>query len=333
MASVSSAAPSIRARSRVLVSGGAGFIGSHLCERLLAEGYSVIAVDNLSSGQVANLGAVLDDPEFTLLQQDITLPSLAQEACLNGALAAVVHLACPASPRDYLQHPIETLRTGSQGTLNLLELAVQKRARFVYASTSEVYGDPEVHPQPESYWGKVNPTGPRAVYNESKRFGEAAVTAYRRHRGLDSGIVRIFNTYGPRMRTDDGRVIPTLVSQSLAGAPLTIHGTGQQTRSFCYVDDLVCGLVHMLQSGQAGPVNLGNPEEISIVELAEVISEVTGSVSRVSVTSALQDDPVRRRPDISAAARLLGWEPQISLHEGLLRTVQWFRKHSTVAVG
>jgi dTDP-glucose 4,6-dehydratase len=293
----------------------------------------VIAVDNLSTGRITNLDAVLDHPRFTLLQQDITSPSLAQEPPLDGPLAAVMHLACPASPQDYLQHPIDTLRTGSQGTLNLLDLAARKRARFVYASTSEVYGEPEVHPQPESYWGKVNPIGPRAVYNESKRFGEAAVTAYREHCGLDSGIVRIFNTYGPRMRADDGRVIPALVSQALRGTPLTIHGTGQQTRSFCYIDDLVRGLVRMLQSRQAGPVNLGTPEEMTIIELAEIIREETGSASRIRMTTALQDDPTRRRPDISAAARLLGWEPKVSLREGLPPTVQWFRKHATVPIG
>ncbi|NYV74000.1 SDR family oxidoreductase [Streptomyces sp. UH6] len=318
---------------RVLVSGGAGFIGSHLCERLLAEGCSVVAVDDLSTGRVSNLDAVLDHPRFTLLRQDIRSDSLAREPCLDGDLAAVVHLACPASPREYLRRPIDTLRTGSHGTLNLLDLAVRSSARFLYASTSEVYGDPEVHPQPESYWGNVNPGGPRAVYNEAKRFGEAAVAAYREHRGLRTGIVRIFNTYGPRMRADDGRVIPALVGQALADAPLTIHGTGQQTRSFCYVDDLVRGLVGMLWSEQAGPINLGNPEEMTILELATVISRVTGSASRVVPTPALQDDPARRQPDISAAARLLGWEPRVSLREGLRHTVEWFRSQSSLPTG
>jgi dTDP-glucose 4,6-dehydratase len=320
-------------RPRVLVSGGAGFLGSHLCERLLAEGYAVIAVDNFVTGRTANLRTALDDRNLTLLRKDITEQDLAAEPALQGPLAAVVHLACPASPRDYLSHPIDTLKTGSLGTLNLLEVAVCKRARFVYASTSEVYGDPEVHPQHEGYWGNVNPIGPRAVYDESKRFGEAAVAAYRKHRGLDSGIVRIFNTYGPRMRDDDGRVIPALLGQALANAPLTVHGTGLQTRSFCYVDDLVRGLLLMMRSQQSGPINLGNPEELTILDLARLILDITGAKSEIELMPALQDDPARRRPDVGGAQRLLGWEPTTTLREGVLKMMRWSRERPPATMG
>jgi dTDP-glucose 4,6-dehydratase len=311
----------------VVVTGGAGFLGSHLCERLLDLGHHVTCIDNFITGSRANLALCLENPRFTLLEMDVT-----EKVWCEGTVTAVAHLACPASPRDYLRIPLETLKAGSLGTLNALALAQEKGARFLYASTSETYGDPEVHPQSEEYWGRVNPTGPRSVYDEGKRFGEAATMTYRRHFGVSTSIVRIFNTYGPRMRADDGRAVPAFVTQALRGERLTINGTGGQTRSFCYVDDLIAGLVLTLESEHPGPINLGNPAEVTILELARVIAELTGAHAEVTYCPAMQDDPVRRRPDISLAGELLGWSPTVSLEEGLRRTVEWFRTAAPPAV-
>ncbi|MGR6975120.1 UDP-glucuronic acid decarboxylase family protein [Streptomyces cynarae] len=308
---------------RAVVTGGAGFVGSHLCERLLAQGHDVVCVDDLSTGRAQNIAHLLDDARFRFLHQDVT-----EDLDVPGRVDAVYHLASPASPRDYLRLPVETLLVGSYGTRNALELARRHGAAFLLTSTSEVYGDPQVHPQPESYWGNVNPIGPRSVYDEAKRFGEALTMAYRRTHGVRTTIVRIFNTYGPRMRTDDGRAVPTFVTQALAGLPLTVTGDGSQTRSLCYVDDLVTGLTAALEAGVAGPLNLGNPEEVTMSQLALVIREVCGSPSAVTFVPRPQDDPRLRRPDVSAARRELGWAPRTSLADGLARTVAWFRDAS-----
>jgi dTDP-glucose 4,6-dehydratase len=305
---------------RALVTGGAGFLGSHLCRSLLQRGWEVVAADNLLTGRKVNV-ADLAGERFSLIEADVTRP-----LDVPGPLDAVLHFASPASPRDYLAHPIETLAVGSSGTWHTLELAREKGARYLLASTSEVYGDPLVHPQPESYWGNVNPVGPRSVYDEAKRFAEAMATAYRATRRLDVKIARIFNTYGPHLRPGDGRAVSNFIAQALAGEPLTVYGDGSQTRSFCYVDDEVRGLLALLDSDwTGGPVNIGNPDELTILELAELVLRLTGSSSPIVHTSLPENDPSRRRPDISLAGRVLGWRPEISLAEGVARTVEWFR--------
>jgi dTDP-glucose 4,6-dehydratase len=306
---------------RIAVLGGAGFLGSHLCERLLADGAaSVVSVDNLVTGSEVNLARVRAQPRFREIRHDICEPIE-----VEGSLDYVFNLASPASPIDYAQLPIETLRVGSRGTENGLELARRKGAVFFQASTSEVYGDPLVHPQDESYWGNVNPVGPRAVYDESKRYGEALVAAYRRSRGLSVRIVRIFNTYGPRMRLEDGRVVPAFVAQALAGKDFTVFGDGRQTRSFCYVNDLVDGFVRLALSDVEDPVNLGNPEEMTILQFAEAVRSVAGGGGRIVHLPLPEDDPQRRRPDIRRARELLGWEPRTSLVDGLRETIAYFR--------
>jgi dTDP-glucose 4,6-dehydratase len=308
---------------RILVTGGAGFLGSHLCDALIARGDAVVCVDDLSSGRVENIDQLLGEPGFEFIEADITTG-------LDpfGPFGAVAHLASPASPPEYLRRPLETLAVGSTGTQNALAIAHRDRARFLLASTSEVYGDPLVHPQPEEYWGNVNPIGPRSVYDEAKRFAEALTTAYRSARGLNTGIVRIFNTYGPRMSAGDGRIVTNFVSQALTGQPLTIYGDGSQTRSFCYVDDLVRGLVAMIDSAEPGPVNLGNPEEFTVGDFARLVLSVTGSTSPIEHLPLPQDDPTRRRPVITRAAEHLGWKPEIGVREGVSRTVEWLRSRS-----
>ncbi len=306
---------------RILVTGAAGFLGSHLCERLLAEGHEVIGLDNFLTGHPDNIAHLMGHPRFTFIQHDVT-----QFIYVAGPLDAVLHFASPASPADYLRLPIQTLKVGALGTHKTLGLAKAKGARYMLASTSEVYGDPQVHPQPETYWGHVNPIGPRGVYDEAKRFAEAMTMAYHRYHGLDTRIARIFNTYGPRMRLDDGRVVPNFLKQALLGQPLTVYGDGTQTRSFCYVDDLVEGLYRLLLSDETEPVNLGNPAEFSILEFAELVNRLTGNRAGLTFKPLPQDDPKVRRPDISKARKVLGWEPQIPLEEGLRRTLPWFRQ-------
>jgi dTDP-glucose 4,6-dehydratase len=305
-----------------LVTGGAGFVGSHLCDSLIARGDSVICADDLSTGRMINIEHLLAAPRFTFLQVDVS-----EKIPVDEPVDAVAHLASPASPPDYHRRPLETMAVGSAGTENALRVALAFNARFLLASTSEVYGDPLVHPQEESYWGNVNPIGPRSIYDEAKRYAEALTMAYRRSHRVDTGLVRIFNTYGPRMRPHDGRVVTSFIAQALNGDPLTIYGDGSQTRSFCYVDDLVRGLVAMLDSDAAGPVNLGNPVERTVSELAEMVLALTGSSSRIEHHPLPQDDPTRRRPVIERARSLLGWEPQVSTQEGLRRTVEYFREH------
>lgn len=307
---------------RVVLSGGAGFIGSHLCDRLLVEGYEVLCVDNLLTGRLENI-AHIEDSRFQFLHHDVTMPLF-----VDGPVDFVLHFASAASPADYMAHPIETLKAGGLGTWVMLGLARAKGARFVLASTSEVYGDPEVTPQPEEYWGHVNPVGPRGCYDEAKRFAEAMTMAYHRYHGVDTGIARIFNTYGPRMRDDDGRVIPTLLFQALRGEPMTVHGDGSQTRSFCYVDDLVDGILRLMRSGIHEPVNLGNPEEIRVIDVAYLIRELVRSDSPIVYTPRPQDDPTHRCPDITRARTLLGWEPRVALRDGLVRTLGWFAARS-----
>jgi dTDP-glucose 4,6-dehydratase len=306
--------------ARVVVTGGAGFLGSHLCDRLLADGHDVVAVDNLLTGSVVNVDHLLPDARFELMKDDVT-----HYIDITEPVDAVLHFASPASPIDYLRLPIETLRVGSIGTLNALGLARKKGARLLLASTSETYGDPQVHPQPETYWGHVNPVGPRGVYDEAKRYAEALTTAYRTFHGVDTAIVRIFNTFGPRMRPHDGRAIPTFIRQALDGDPLTIAGDGRQTRSVCFVSDTVEGILRMLWSPHPGPVNIGNPYETSVLELAQLVLEVTGSSSAITFVDRPQDDPTTRQPDISLARELLDWKPQVSVLDGMSRTVQWFR--------
>lgn len=307
---------------RAVVTGGAGFVGSHVCEALVAGGTEVVCVDDLSTGHERNVAALRDDPRFDLVVADV---SAGLEIPEPERVDLVLHLASPASPADYLRLPVETLLVGSAGTRNALELAERAGARFVLASTSEVYGDPEVHPQREDYWGNVNPVGPRSVYDESKRFGEALTTAYRRSRGVDAGIVRIFNTYGPRMRGHDGRMIPTFVRQALAGEPLTVAGDGSQTRSVCYVDDLVEGLLAFAASGHPGPMNLGNRTELTVERVAQDVLAATGCDAGIERVELPEDDPRRRRPDTTLAERELGWVARTSWPEGLARTVAWFR--------
>lgn len=304
-----------------VVAGGAGFVGSHLCERLLADGWRVICVDNFVTGAPENVAHLAGESRFRLVEADVTAGPLT----IEGEVAAVLNLASPASPIDYLELPLETLRVGSEGTRHLLDLAREKGARFVLASTSETYGDPLVHPQPESYWGNVNPVGPRSVYDEAKRYAEAITMAYRRTHGVDTGIVRIFNTYGPRMRAHDGRAVPTFIRQALADEPITVAGDGSQTRSLCYVSDLVEGLVRMTASSLAGPVNLGDQEEISVLALARWIRELAGSATEIVHVTRPVDDPSIRRPDTTKAREELGWQPEFTTERGLVETIEWFR--------
>ena len=310
------------ARRRAVVTGGAGFLGSHLCERLLAEEYEVLCLDNFSTGTPANVAHLTELGSFRLVRADVT-----DFVHVAGTVDAVLHFASPASPIDYLQLPIETLKVGSTGTLHSLGLAKEKGARFLLASTSETYGDPQVHPQPETYWGHVNPVGPRGVYDEAKRFAEAMTMAYRRAHGVDTAIVRIFNTFGPRMRPNDGRAIPTFIRQALRGEAITVAGDGQQTRSVCYVDDLIDGIVRLLHSDLAGPVNIGNPHELTVLQIAERVRDVVGSASPIEFVPRPQDDPTVRQPDITLASRELGWSPQVAVDDGLKLTVGWFRTH------
>jgi dTDP-glucose 4,6-dehydratase len=310
---------------RVVITGAAGFLGSHLSERFLADGCSVVCLDNFSTGTPENVAHLLENPAFRLVRCDVS-----EYLHVSGPVDAVLHFACPASPVDYLRLPIETLKVGSAGTHHALGLAREKGAKFLVASTSEVYGDPLVHPQGESYWGNVNPVGPRAVYDEAKRFGEALTVAYRKTHGVDAKIIRIFNTYGPRMRPNDGRAIPTFVAQALKGEPITVAGDGSQTRSVCYVDDLIEGVVRMLRSAHPGPVNLGNPAELSVLELAETVRRMTGSQSEITFVPRPQDDPKVRQPRIELAADVLGWKPEIGLADGLERTIAWFRAHPEI---
>jgi dTDP-glucose 4,6-dehydratase len=306
--------------ARILVTGAAGFIGSHLSERLLDLGHSVVGMDNLLTGDVANIEH-LTGRDFTLVKHNVT-----SYIALEGPVDQIFHFASPASPIDYLRVPIQTLKVGSLGTHNCLGLAKAKKARFLLASTSEVYGDPLVHPQREDYWGNVNPVGPRGVYDEAKRFSEAMVMAYHRVHGVVTRIVRIFNTYGPRMRVEDGRAIPAFMSQAIRGEDLTVFGDGSQTRSLCYVSDLVEGIIRLMNSDEALPVNVGNPEELTIRALAERVIQATGSKSRIVTRPLPEDDPKVRQPDITRARKILGWEPKVSLAEGLPRTVEYFRK-------
>ncbi len=306
--------------ARVVVTGGAGFLGSHLCERLLDRGDAVVCLDNLVTGRIANIEHLFGRRGFTFVDHDVST-----HIWVPGEVDAVLHFASPASPADYLEMPIQTLKVGSLGTHNALGLAKAKGARFLLASTSEVYGDPLVHPQPETYWGNVNPIGPRGVYDEAKRFAEAMTMAYHRYHGLDTRIARIFNTYGPRMRPDDGRVVSNLVVQALTGRPLTVYGDGGQTRSFCYVDDEIRGLLALLDSEVDEPVNIGNPEEYTVSEVAGLVVELVGRGEIVHRPLPV-DDPTRRRPDTTRARELLGWEPSVGLREGLERTIGWFRR-------
>jgi dTDP-glucose 4,6-dehydratase len=310
--------------NRILVTGGAGFVPSHLVDALIARGCTVVAVDNFVTGSKENLAHLIDHPRFTLVEGDVSegLPDHQPE--IAQRFDAILHLASPASPTDFAALPIEILRVGSIGTLHLLDRAVADRARFVMASTSEAYGDPKEHPQTETYWGNVNPVGIRSVYDEAKRFAEAATMAYHRFHRLDAGIVRIFNTYGPRMRPDDGRAIPTFITQALRGEPITVHGTGAQTRSICYVDDLVRGILLLLDSFETGPINCGTEHEVSMRELAELIVKLTGSRSSVTYVTRTADDPEMRRPDLTLARERLGYAPTIPAEEGLRRTIEHF---------
>jgi dTDP-glucose 4,6-dehydratase len=305
---------------RALVTGGAGFLGSHLCRALRVRGWDVVAVDNLLTGRLDNLDDLLDDPGVQFKEHDVT-----EFLAVDGRIDAVLHFASPASPRAYLAHPIETLTVGAIGTHNTLGLARAAGARYLLASTSEVYGDPQEHPQRETYWGNVNPVGPRSVYDEAKRFAEAIATAYWRKHGIDVKIARIFNSYGPRLRDGDGRVVSNFIAQAADGRPLTVYGDGGQTRSFCYVDDEIRGLLALLESDWNGPMNIGNPDEFTVRELAELVLEVTGSNSPIVYEPLPVDDPVRRRPDIGLAERVLGWRPEVELREGLARTYAWYR--------
>lgn len=309
---------------RIVVAGGAGFLGSHLCDLLLGRGDEVVCIDNLSTGAAANVSHLLDVSGFEFVEADVT-----DTVAVDGPVTGVLNLASPASPKDYFAKPLETLQVGSVGTHNLLRLAHDKGARFLQASTSEVYGDPAVHPQVESYWGNVNPVGPRSVYDEAKRFGEALVASYERELGLDVRIARIFNTYGPRMQPDDGRVVSNFVIQALRGEPLTIYGDGSQTRSFCFVSDEVAGLLALFDSEARGPVNIGNPAEFTIAELADVVQAAVGVELPVTNLDLPIDDPTRRSPDITRAIEELGWSPTVDLTEGIRRTLDAFRVHIT----
>jgi len=306
---------------RVVITGGAGFIGSHLCDRFLADGHEVVCLDNLLTGSLDNIAHLFGRDGFLFMKHDVT-----NFIHVPGPVDAVLHFASPASPVDYLRYPIQTLKVGSLGTHKALGLALEKRAKFLLASTSECYGDPTVHPQPESYFGNVNPVGPRGVYDEAKRFAEALTMAYHRYHGLDTKIARIFNTYGPRMRIGDGRVVPAFIAQALKGEPLTVFGDGTQTRSFCYVSDLVEGIVRLLASDVHEPFNLGNPEEHSILEFARIVQRVLGVTAEIKFEPLPTDDPKVRRPDITRARQLLGFEPRVSLEDGLARTAEYFKR-------
>jgi dTDP-glucose 4,6-dehydratase len=305
---------------RAVVTGGAGFLGSHLCEYLLQKGWDVVAVDNFITGSDRNLAHLRDNSRLQTLQQDIS-----HSLEVGGPVDYVLHFASPASPPDYMKFPVETMLVGAQGTLHALDLARAKKAKYLLASTSECYGDPEISPQPETYWGRVNPIGPRSVYDEAKRFAEALTMAYHRYHGVDTHIVRIFNTYGPRMRLNDGRALPNFLYQALTGQPITVYGDGSQTRSFCYVSDLIEGIYRLTQSEEHMPVNIGNPSEITILEFAEHIKKLTAADVPIIFEPLPVDDPKQRRPDISKARRLLGWEPKIALQDGLERTLAYFQ--------
>ena len=306
---------------RAVITGGAGFLGSHLCDLMLDKGWEILCLDNLVTGSDSNVGHLLPHPKFRFARQDVS-----RYIDVPGPVAAVLHFASPASPPDYLKMPIQTMKVGALGTHNALGLALAKKAKFLLASTSECYGDPEVSPQPESYWGRVNPIGPRGVYDESKRFAEALTMAYHRYHGVDTRIVRIFNTYGPRMRLNDGRALPNFLYQALTGEPLTVYGDGKQTRSFCYVSDLLDGIYRLLESDEHDPTNIGNPHEITILEFAERIRALVSSKEPIVFRPLPQDDPKQRCPDITKARRVLKWEPKVNLEEGLKRTYDYFHK-------
>lgn len=307
---------------RVVVTGGAGFLGSHLCTRLIEDGHEVVAIDNFLTGIPENVEHLIENANFRLVRADVT-----DFLHVTGTVDLVLHFASPASPIDYHELPIETMKVGSIGTLHALGLAKERGARFVLASTSETYGDPQIHPQPEDYWGHVNPVGPRGVYDEAKRFGEALTMAYRRTHNVNAGIVRIFNTFGPRMRPNDGRAIPNFIRQALSGAPITVAGDGSQTRSVCYVDDLIEGILRFAYTEESGPVNIGNPNEISMLDLATWIRNLTGSSSEIEYIERPVDDPAVRQPDIALAGKLLDWSPEVPVETGLLQTIEWFRSH------
>ncbi|PCG87162.1 epimerase [Streptomyces sp. WZ.A104] len=311
-------------RGTAVVTGGAGFIGSHLCDALIRDRFAVVCVDNFLTGSRDNIAHLLGTEHFELVEQDVN-----DKLAVAGEVDVVFHLASPASPADYLRHPIPTLSVGSIGTLNALELAKVRGARFVLASTSEVYGDPHQHPQTEAYWGNVNPIGPRSVYDEAKRFAEAATAAYRREFGTNTAIVRIFNTFGPRMRTDDGRAVPAFVTRALAGQPLRVTGDGHQSRSLCYVDDTVAGLLAVAASDHPGPVNLGTEDERTVLALAHLVLDLTGSAAAVEFTALPEDDPVRRKPDTTVAREVFGWVPRTAIEDGLAATVAWFTEQFT----
>lgn len=306
---------------RVLITGAAGFLGSNLCDKFLAEGHTVVGLDNFVTGRPENIAHLTGHDRFSFVRHNISEPTY-----INGALDGVLHFASPASPIDYLELPIQTLKVGSLGTHNALGLALAKKARFFLASTSEVYGDPLVHPQPESYWGNVNPIGPRGVYDEAKRFAEAITMAYHRYHGVDTRIIRIFNTYGPRMRPKDGRVVSNFIVQALTGQPLTLYGDGSQTRSFCYVDDEIEGIYRLFMHGDANPMNIGNPVEYTVRQLAEIVIEATGTKSPIVYAPLPEDDPKVRQPDISRAKAMLGWEPVVNVRDGVRRTTEYFRE-------
>jgi len=313
---------------RAVVTGGAGFLGSHLCDYLIEKGWDVLCVDNFITGAESNVAHLLQHPRFRFDRQDVS-----RHVEVPGEVDAVLHFASPASPPDYLKFPIQTLKVGALGTHNTLGLAMAKKARFMLASTSECYGDPEVNPQPESYWGHVNPIGPRGVYDEAKRFAEAITMAYFRYHGVDTHIVRIFNTYGPRMRLNDGRALPNFLYQALAGEPITVYGDGRQTRSFCYVSDLIEGIYRLLESKEHEPVNIGNPQEITILEFAERVRALAGADVPIVFRPLPQDDPKQRCPDITRARRILNWEPKVNLEEGLRRTYDFFRQKMAAKPG
>jgi len=311
---------------RAVITGGAGFLGSHLCEYMLGKGWEVLCIDNLCTGSEANIAHLRANPKFAFELKDVS-----EYIDVNGPVDAVLHFASPASPPDYLKRPIQTLKVGSLGTHNALGLAKAKNAKFLMASTSECYGDPDVSPQPESYWGHVNPVGPRGVYDEAKRFSEAITMAYHRYHGVDTRIVRIFNTYGPRMRLNDGRALPNFLYQALVGEPITVYGDGKQTRSFCYVSDLIEGIYRLLESNEHEPVNIGNPNEITILEFAERVRKLVGATAPIVFHPLPQDDPKQRCPDISKAKRILQWEPKVNLADGLQRTYDYFRQQIAAA--
>jgi len=310
---------------RIVLTGGAGFLGSHLADRLLAEHHEVIVIDNLSTGHISNI-AHIKEPRFEFIHYDVT-----NYLYIDGPVDFVLHFASPASPADYMQMPIQTLKVGSLGTHKALGLAKAKGAGFLLASTSEVYGDPLVNPQPEDYWGNVNPVGPRGVYDEAKRFSEALAMAYHRYHGVDTRIARIFNTFGPRMRADDGRLVPTLINQALRGEPLTVFGDGLQTRSLCYISDQVEGLYRLIMSQETEPVNIGNPDEMTVNEITEMIRDIVGANVPIVHRSLPEDDPKVRRPDVTKARKALGWEPKVSIEEGLRKTAEWFRQKTQTA--